>query len=96
VLVTDPVGRETEYQYNDMGWQTQMRLGDYQIDNVYDAAGQLIRQLGPAPDRDGAPNNRLITDFAFDLRGNNISISDNLGRLFTSVFNLVGELIGFT
>jgi hypothetical protein len=73
-----------------------MRVGDYQIDNEYDAAGQLIRQLGAAPDRTGAPNNSIVTDYAYALRGNNIAVSSSLGHLNLSTFNRAGELVGFS
>ncbi|HXG13132.1 MAG TPA: Calx-beta domain-containing protein [Gemmataceae bacterium] len=93
--MTDPLGRITSLTYDEAGRRTQVRRGaSYAIDYEYDGAGQLVRKRDPAPDA-GQPESRLITDYAYNARGQVVRISDSLGRLQTFDYDRTGNLIGF-
>jgi YD repeat-containing protein len=94
--ITDPLERVTASVFDSANRLIQTSRGaNYITDYGYDAAGQLTSMASPAPDAENSTN-RLIANYTYNSRGQNISISDNTGRLQTFARNPSGELTGFT
>ena len=94
--VVDPLGRASTWGYDEANRMVhQSRGAHWALDKRYDAAGQEVQVLGPAPDHEN-PDYRMGTTKGYDLRGNLIRTSDSLMWLKESQFNAWGDLVGFT
>jgi len=100
ISMTDALGNVWNYAYDNLG-----RMSDT-IDplgrvthNEYDNAGRMIRTtVNYDPGRPQNDKNvyNNITEFAYDARGNQISVTDTLGRIISYDYDANGRLVSTT
>ena len=93
---TDPLGRQTGMIYDEANHMTgKTRGSSWSEEYGYDAAGQMVRYAGPAPDA-ASPQVRFEQYKTYNPQGKVISTADSMMGLQESQFNAWGELVGFT
>jgi len=97
ISMTDPNGHTWTYTYDSLGRLTHTTDPRGRVTfNEYSAAGQLLRTVqnydSSRPQNDQNLYN-LVTEYAYDTRGNQIAVTDTLGRVTQYVYDDADRLV---
>lgn len=95
--MTDPAGNQWTYSYDPLGRLVDTTDPLLRVShNEYDAAGRLIQTIqnyDPARPQNDENLWNIITTYAYDVRNNQISVTDTYGRIIRYEYDLADRMV---